>query len=123
MLHLSATLGPLCIRFDMRPGITVGSAVGAYCGPLTGSGRPHAVSYTHLILPYLLLPASAWLASLGILLATVVLIIAGFTYYVSVAQGLSFRHRFCEMAFISLGVAVISFVIGLLVKQFLGIDL
>ena len=41
MLHLSATLGPLCIRFDMRPGITVGSAVGAYCGPLTGSGRPH----------------------------------------------------------------------------------
>ena len=57
------------------------------------------------------------------MLCTVVLIITGFTYYISVAQGLSFRHRFAEMASISLGVAVISFVIGLLVKQFLGIDL
>ena len=87
------------------------------------TGIAYLLTVALLVLPYLLLPAAAWLASLGILLATVVLIIAGFTYYVSVAQGLSFRRRFGEMAAISLGVAVISFVIGLLVKQFLGIDL
>ncbi len=87
------------------------------------TGIAYLLTVALLILPYLLLPAGAWLASLAILLVTVVLIIAGFTYYVSVAQGLSFRRRFSEMAAISLGVAVISFVIGLLVKQFLGIDL
>lgn len=87
------------------------------------TGIAYLLTVTLLILPYLLLPAGAWLASLEIMLVTVVLIIAGFTYYVSVAQGLSFRRRFGEMASISLGVAVISFVIGLLVKQFLGIDL
>lgn len=87
------------------------------------TGIAYLLTVALLVLPYLLLPAAAWLASLGILLATVVLIIAGFTYYVSVAQRLSFRRRFGEMAAISLGVAVISFVIGLLVKQFLGIDL
>ena len=57
------------------------------------------------------------------MLVTVVLIIAGFSYYVSVAQGLSFKKRFGEMALISLSVAVISFIIGLIVKQCLGIDL
>ena len=87
------------------------------------TGIAYLLTVVLLILPYLLLPAGAWLSSLGIMLCTVVLIIAGFTYYISVAQGLSFRHRFAEMASISLGVAVISFVIGLLVKQFLGIDL
>ena len=87
------------------------------------TGIAYLLTVVLLILPYLLLPAGAWLSSLGIMLCTAVLIIAGFTYYISVAQGLSFRHRFAEMASISLGVAVISFVIGLLVKQFLGIDL
>ena len=31
--------------------------------------------------------------------------------------------RFAEMAGISLGVAALSFVIGILVKQFLGVDI
>lgn len=86
------------------------------------TGIAYLVTVTLLVLPYLLLPAGAYLVSLLIMLLTVVLIIAGFTYYVSVAQGLAFRRRFTEMAAISLGVAVISFVIGLIVKQCLGID-
>ena len=53
----------------------------------------------------------------------VVAIIFVFTYYISVAKGLPFRKRFLEMACISLGVAVVSFVIGILVKEFLGIDI
>ena len=57
------------------------------------------------------------------MLAVVVLIIAGFTYYISVAQGERFKPRFLEMTLISVGVAVISFFVGVLAKQFLGVDL
>ena len=57
------------------------------------------------------------------MLIVVVLIIAGFTYYTSVAQDQPFKSRFLEMALISIGVAVISFFVGVLEKKFLGVDL
>ena len=53
----------------------------------------------------------------------VILIIAAFTYYTSVAQDQPFRSRFWEMALISVGVAVVSFVVGILAKKFLGVDI
>ena len=53
----------------------------------------------------------------------VIAIIAGFTYYTSVAQDQPFKRRFWEMALISVGVAVVSFVVGILAKKFLGVDL
>jgi len=40
-----------------------------------------------------------------------------------VAKDLPFGKRFVEMAGISIGVAAISFGIGLLVKHFLGIEI
>ena len=87
------------------------------------TGIAYVITVTVMILPYLLLPSSMFMVSLGIMLASVVLIIAAFSYYVSVAQELSFKRRFFEMAGISISVAAISFVIGILVKQFLGIDI
>ncbi|MCM0757755.1 hypothetical protein M7775_04110 [Sporomusa sphaeroides DSM 2875] len=57
------------------------------------------------------------------MLLLVIVIIAVFNYYIAVAQGLSFRQRFFEMTGVSLGVAAISFFIGLLVKNLLGIEL
>lgn len=87
------------------------------------TGVTYLITVVLLVLPYLVLPANAYALSLGIMLVVVVLAIAGFNYYISVAQDLSFRRRFGEMAAISLGVAVLSFGIGLLVKQFLGINL
>ncbi len=76
-----------------------------------------------LVLPYLLLPAKAFVPALAILIAIVVIIILGFTYYISVAKDLPFGKRFFEMAGISISVAAVSFGIGLLVKHFLGIDI
>ena len=87
------------------------------------TGIEYVITVTLMILPYLLLPSSMFMVSLAIMLLTVVLIIAGFSYYVSVAKELSFKKRFFEMAGISLSVAAISFIIGILVKQFLGIDI
>ena len=57
------------------------------------------------------------------MLVIVVLIIALFNYYISVAKDLKFKSRFLEMACISLGVAALSFVVGLLVKNVLGVDI
>lgn len=87
------------------------------------TGIAYLITVILLILPYLLLPSESFLAALFIMLAIVILIIAGFTYYTSVAQDQKFGHRFVEMASISIGVAVLSFVVGILAKKFLGIDL
>ena len=57
------------------------------------------------------------------MLLSAIAIIAAFNYYIAVAKDLSFKKRFGEMAGISLSVAALSFVIGLLVKHFLGIDI
>lgn len=89
----------------------------------TYTGIAYLFTVTFMVLPYLLLPATGYMTALAIMLAVVVLIILGFTYYISVAKGVPFKKRFAEMAGISLSVAAISFVIGILVKKFLGIDI
>lgn len=87
------------------------------------TGAAYLVTVVILILPYLLLPDKGYLAALLIMLAAVILIIAAFNYYISVARSISFKKKFLEMSLISLSVAAASFVIGLLVKRFLGLDI
>ena len=87
------------------------------------TGTAYLLTVVLLILPYLLFATSQYIAALICMLAVVVLIIAGFTYYTSVAQDQSFGKRFAEMAGISIAVAVISFFVGILAKQFLGVDI
>ena len=91
--------------------------------PITSAiytGSAYIITVVFLVLPYFLL-SNPYIA-LGIMLAVTILIIAGYTYYISVAKNISFNKRFMEMAAISLGVAVISFGIGLLIKQVFGVE-
>jgi VIT1/CCC1 family predicted Fe2+/Mn2+ transporter len=88
---------------------------------LTVTGIAYLLTVVALIAPYLLL--SQPLLALGVMIGIIVLIIAGFTYYTSVAQDLKFGSRFLEMAGISIGVAVISFFVGILAKELLGVDI
>ena len=85
------------------------------------TGIAYLLTVVALILPYILL--SQPLVALAIMIGIIVLIIAGFTYYTSVAQDMKFAPRFLEMAGISIGVAVISFFVGILAKQLLGVDI
>ena len=87
------------------------------------TGIAYLITVALLILPYLILDNSKYLIALIAMLAIVVLIIAGFTYYISVAKGEKFKARFWEMTLISVGVAVVSFGVGILAKKFLGVDL
>ena len=86
------------------------------------TGVAYLIAVVLLILPYLLFPQTAYIPALAVMFAIIVAIIAGFTFYTSVAQGHSFKSRFWEMALISTGVAVLSFVVGVLAKKFLGVD-
>ena len=87
------------------------------------TGIAYLLTVIALIAPYLLFPANQFIAALICMLVVVILIIAGFTYYTSVAQDQPFKSRFLEMALISIGVAVVSFLVGILAKRFLGVDL
>ena len=84
------------------------------------TGIAYIVTVALLVLPYLLF--ENYILDLIITLIIAVVIIAVFNYYISVAKGESFRARFAEMAGLSLGVAVISFVIGYFIRQWLGIE-
>jgi VIT1/CCC1 family predicted Fe2+/Mn2+ transporter len=49
-------------------------------------------------------------------------VIVIFTFYISVTRDLDFRSRFIEMAGVSLGVAALSFLMGVLVRILLGVE-
>lgn len=87
------------------------------------TGVAYLVTVILLIAPYLIFGNAQYMLALFCMLGVVILIIAAFTYYTSVAQGEPFGSRFAEMAVISISVAVISFVVGILAKKFLGVDL
>ncbi len=87
------------------------------------TGVAYLVTVALLVLPYLLLESTQYIFALCCMLAIVLLIIAGFSYYISVAKSEGFTKRFLEMAIISVGVAVLSFFVGILAKTFLGVDL
>ncbi len=60
---------------------------------------------------------------LGFTIFNAVVVIFIFTFYISVARGISFRNRFSEMVLISLGVAALTFLITLLIKVFLNVEI
>jgi VIT1/CCC1 family predicted Fe2+/Mn2+ transporter len=85
------------------------------------TGIAYIFTVALLIAPYLLF--ANYFLDLAVALLAAVLVIAAFNYYISVAKGESFRARFLEMAGISLGVAGFSFLIGFLIREFLGVDI
>ncbi len=92
--------------------------------PVTASiytGIAYIVTVFILILPYLIFE-NLYLC-LACTLGLAFLIIAIFNYYISVVNDVSFKKRFIEMASLSLIVAVISFVIGYLIRSFLGVEI
>ena len=85
------------------------------------TGVAYVFTVIFLVLPFFLI--SNPFVCLAVTLAVAVLIIFLFNFYISVAKDYNFCGRFFEMALISLGVAALSFGIGLLVKKFIGVDI
>lgn len=85
------------------------------------TGVAYIITVSILILPYLIL--DNYYLCLASALISAVLIIAVFNYYISVAKDEPFRRRFLEMASLSLGVATLSFVLGYLIRNALGVEI
>lgn len=91
--------------------------------PITASiytGIAYIVTVVILILPYLLI-GNVYIA-LTVTIVAAIAIIALFNYYAAVAKDYSFKSRFWEMMAISMGVAFVSFIIGIVVKEVFNID-
>ncbi len=74
-----------------------------------------------LVFPFMIM--SNPLIALAITLVNVMIVITTFTFYISVAQDISFRSRFTEMTLISLGVAAFSFGVGFIIRTVWGIEI
>lgn len=85
------------------------------------TGGAYLITVILLILPFLLMTRP--LAAYAITLAAAIVIIVFFTFYTAIAKDLPFWRRFMEMAAISLGIAAISFGIGILVRTFLNVQI
>ncbi len=84
------------------------------------TGLTYIVTVVFLIFPYLLF--TNYLICLAVTIFTALLIIMAFTFYISVARDLPFKRRFIEMVLISVGVSCITFIIGVLVKKYIGVS-
>jgi VIT1/CCC1 family predicted Fe2+/Mn2+ transporter len=74
-----------------------------------------------LVAPYFIF--SHYLLALLVAVTDAVIVIYLFSFFVSVVKDEDFKGRFIEMLAISMGVAVVSFAIGLLARRFLGVDI
>ncbi|HUH79570.1 MAG TPA: VIT1/CCC1 transporter family protein [Methanoregula sp.] len=85
------------------------------------TGVTYLFTVALLILPFLVL-ANPVMSLIVTLIAAVVIIFL-FTFYIAVAKDLPFWQRFSEMAAISLGIAGVSFAIGLAIRVVLNVNL
>lgn len=81
----------------------------------------HIITVVFLIFPYLLF-TNIFLA-LGVTIINAIIAIFIFTYYLSVTRDLSLKTRFLEMIVVSLGIAGLTFIIGLLARNFLHLEI
>ena len=85
------------------------------------TGMAYVMTVVVLIFPYFAL--ANYYLSLSLTIALAVLLILLFTFYFSVVKEIPFRRRFAEMLAISMGVAAVSFIIGLLVRNVLQVEI
>ncbi len=83
------------------------------------TGITYLMTVALLLLPFVAINSPY--VALPFTLAMALAVILGFTFYLSVSKGLSFRKRFAEMALVSMGIAVLSFVIGFGVRILLHV--
>ncbi len=87
------------------------------------TGGAYIVTVIFLIIPYLLFSDLSPVICLIFALINAIIIVFVFTFYISVAKDLPFRKRFFEIVGISLGIAALTFVIGMVVSSVLNVDI
>ena len=85
------------------------------------TGVTYFLTVLILILPYLVLPNVY--AAFGTMTALSILIILAYNFYIATAKDTPLWRRFATMAAISLGVAAISFLVGIAARTLFGVQL
>lgn len=86
----------------------------------TITGLTYILAVFFLIIPYFIL--KDYILSFTLTLTFAILLVIFFTFYISVAQEIEFKKRFLEMFLIIISVSLITFIIGLLVRIFLNLE-
>jgi len=84
------------------------------------TGLAYFITVLFLIFPFLIL-GNVYYALIFTLINSQVLI-GVFNYFTSFEKGTSFIHRYLEMASISLGIALVAFIIGHFIRIYFGIN-
>ena len=84
------------------------------------TGTAYILTVILLILTYMLFGNPY--VSLTLTISIALMVIFVFNYYLSVVKDVSFWKRFAEMAIISLGVAVLTFIIGWIIRLYFNIE-
>ncbi|MDR0616783.1 MAG: VIT1/CCC1 family protein [Synergistaceae bacterium] len=87
------------------------------------TGIAYLLTIALLILPYLFAGKDGYIGSLLCAMAIAVGITAFLNWYISVTLDRPFKSGFAMMAGLSVGVALLSFMLGMAVKNLLGIEL
>lgn len=85
------------------------------------TGVAYVITVVLLVVPFFLF--SSYLLALSVTLVNVVLVVYIFTYFIAVVKEVSFKAMFTEMLAVSLGVAFVSFFIGVVARKALGVEL
>lgn len=85
------------------------------------TGIAYIFTVLFLVFPYLIF--ANYYFSLGITILNAIIVIFLFNFYISIAKDISFSKRFFEMTFISLGIAALTFVIGILVRMIFKVQI
>ncbi|MFH1315844.1 MAG: VIT1/CCC1 transporter family protein [Candidatus Uhrbacteria bacterium] len=85
------------------------------------TGIAYIITVFLLVAPFFI--CSSYTTALIFTLVTALFIIAGFTYYIAKTNKLSFVQRFFEMVGISFGVALVSFIVGYLIRYLIVLPL
>lgn len=84
------------------------------------TGMAYIMTVVVLITPYMVIPSLY--AALATAFIASVCIIAFFNFYVSVAKDVPFRSRFMEMVGLCFGVALLSFLAGMVLRLVFGVE-
>ncbi|WP_175420257.1 VIT1/CCC1 transporter family protein [Marinitoga sp. 1154] len=85
------------------------------------TGIAYIITVFLLVIPYFIF--SNPLMALTFTIFNAIIVIVFFSFFVSVVQEKTFKHYFFEMLFISFSVMILSFVIGLIARQFFNIEI
>jgi len=85
------------------------------------TGFAYFIAVLILIFPYFIFENIYF--CLAFALFNAILLIFIFTFYISVAKDVSFKKRFFEMASITLGISVFTFILGYLMRIFFNVEI